>query len=223
VATRFYSRATDLPPVTSVAYQAWADTTQGVRRNLDLAKAAATETRSGTLSGATGNRAVAVQAISPPLQGDQTISGTFTLIVRARELAATDNINQRNYYLAVISNDGSTVRGALKTLSAAGVTTEYGTTLSGIQFTLNNTITSVNALDGDRIILEYGPGETSTGTTPQWEIILGGDGTDHTTTNGDTTGTVGWFELSTTLTFQSAAAIPAARSRTLAAFRSSYW
>jgi hypothetical protein len=202
MATRLYFRATDTPPVQR-ALQSWLDATQVAFRNLDLAKAAATETRSGTLSGVAGNQAAAIQAISPPLDGPQSIAGNFTLIVRARELAATDNIDQRVYYVAVISNDGATVRGVLKTKSTAGSVVEYGTTLSGIAYSVGNAVdATVNALDGDRILVEFGPGEVGTGTTPQWEVVLGGNGTDHTTTNGDTTGTVGWFELSANLLFK---------------------
>ncbi len=204
MATRLYTRASDLPPVTSVAFQSWPDTTQAVRRNLDLSKTPATEVRSGTLTGVAANQALAVQAISPPLDGAQSIAGTFSLICHARELDALDNIDQRAYYVAVISFDGSTLRGTCKVRSTSGTVTEYTLTLAGVVYSVGNAITTVAALDGDRILIEYGPGESTAGTTPQWEIGLGGNGTDHTTTEGDTTGTVGWFELSGNLLFKPA-------------------
>ena len=73
--------------------------------------------------------------------------------------------------------------------------------LTGLQFATLGTLTSVNALAGDRIVVEVAARMTATGTTPTWEVQLGGDGTDHANSNGDTTGTVGWLEFSADITF----------------------
>jgi hypothetical protein len=204
VPTRLYFEATNVPAITPTFHASWVDNTQAVRRKLAQAKAAGTETRSGTLSGAAGNNTLVAQLTSDPIDA-QTISGTFSCSVRARELAGTDNINQRVRNIRVFSGDGLTLRGTLFAHGISGVTTEYGTALSGIQFASGNGMSSVVCSAGDVIVVEIGPGESGTGTTPNWDFVLGGNGTDHAITNGDTTGTVPWIEFSGTITFQSAA------------------
>jgi len=202
MATRFYYEANNTPPVSPAFDGGWQSTAEAVRRKAALTKSAATETLSGSLGGAAGDNDLVCQIVSPPLDGDQTISGSWTHVLRARELAGTDNIRARRWALKVVSNDGSTVRGTLRAYGASGTVTEYGTALSGILMANLGSLTSVNALNGDRVVIETGIGSDVTGTTPQWEAVLGGNGTDHAATNGDTTGTVGWVEFSQTLAFQ---------------------
>jgi hypothetical protein len=199
--TRLYFTANDVAPITP-GFAGWADTSQAIRRNLSIAKLAATEVRSGTLSGVAGNNALAAQLISLPLSGAQTISGTWSAVSRGRELTATDNIVQKLRFASVVSGDGGTVRGTLVALSAGSNATELTLALAGNTHSISGGITSVNALDGDRIVVELGYGEAASGTTPQWEFALGGNGTDHANAQGDTTGTVAWVEFSTNLVFQ---------------------
>lgn len=205
MATKLYARANVAPSVSPAFNASWSSTTFGVRRRLIAAKESATETLSGTLPGEPADT-LACMLVSDPLDGDQTLSGTWNMVMRGRELAAEDNVNRRFRSIRVFTNDGSSVRGTALTLASTGSTLEYGTSLQGVQFALTGGLTSVSALNGDRIVVEFGPGSNTSGTTPNWEFVLGGNGTDHANSNGDTTGTVGWIEFSVNLTFQAAAA-----------------
>ena len=215
MATRLYYVAGTAPSVLPAFLTGWTDTTQAVRRLMSLAKDATVETRSGTLTGLTNANALAAQLQSPPLLGAQTITGTYEIVSRGRELDLADNINKRWRSLRVMSGDGVTTRGTIIATTASASTTELLATVTGQQHVTAGAVGTVNALDGDIIVLEIGYGESSTGTTPQWEVILGGTGTDHLNANGDTTGTVAWMEFSQNLVFHrlDAAAIPAFRSR----------
>lgn len=208
MATRLYIRATTTPSVSPAFHSNWEDTTFGVRRHLIAAKEAATETLAGTLTGEPGD-ALSAMLITDSLDGDQTVSGTWGMVMRGRELATEDNVNRRYRAIRVFSGDGSTVRGTCVAQSAAGSSVEYSTSFAGVQFAVSGGITSVSALNGDRIVVEYGPGSNTTGTTPNWEFVIGGTGTDHANSNGDTSGTVGWVEFSADLVFQTGT--PAAR------------
>jgi hypothetical protein len=204
VATRLYFEATTAADVSPAYGSGWASNAEAVRRKLRTSQQAATETRSGALAGTADDNDLIVQLISPPLSGDQTISGTATIVSRGRELAGTDNINSRPRALRVIKPD-LTDRGVLQAYTIPASTTELSTSLAGQQHMTNGSITSVSALNGDRIVVEIGYRESGTGTTPNWEMVLGGTGTDHgTAANNDTTGTVPWLEFSANLVFQSA-------------------
>lgn len=208
MATRLYFEATTAADVSPAYGSGWASNAEAVRRKLRTTQQAATETRSGSLAGTTGDEDLIVQLISPPLQGDQTVSGTCTIVSRGRELAGTDNINNRPRAIRVVKPD-LTDRGVPEPKTNPASTTELSTTLAGQQHMTNGSIVSVSALDGDRIVVEIGYRESGTGTTPQWDMVLGGTGTDHgTAANNDTTGTVPWLEFSANLTFQSGAPAP---------------
>lgn len=204
--TRLYFTASSSNPAsTNPAFDAgWVTTAVAVRRSLIGSKAAATETLSGTLGGAAADNSLAVQAISPPLSGAQSIGGAATSwsgVGDGRELDLADNIDQKVRAIKVISNDGTTVRGTLVSLAAAGNTTEALTSLAGWLFANAGGLTQVSAQDTDRILVEWGPGEVGVGTTPNWELRIGGNGTDHALAQGDTTGSVPWIEFSQNLTF----------------------
>lgn len=203
MATRLYGVATAAAPV-SPAFDSWSSLTGAVRRTLSTSKAAATETRAGVaVTSGAGNETLGFQLVSGPLDGAQTITGTVTIMARGRELANTDNINARVRSIRVFSKDGSTLRGTLLALGNHTVTTEPGTSVAGYQFANATSLSSVSAQDGDRVVVELGWGMTTTGTSPQYDLVIGGSGTDHTNTAGpDTTGTVPWIEFSQNLVFQ---------------------
>lgn len=208
MATRLYFEATTAADVSPGFSAGWASTAQAVRRKLRTTQQAATETLAGALAGTAGDEDLIVQLISPPLSGDQTVSGTATIVSRGRELAGTDNINNRPRAIRVVKPD-LTDRGVPEVKTNPTSTTELATSLAGQQHMTNGAITSVSALDGDRIVVEIGYRESGTGTTPNWEMLLGGTGTDHgTASNNDATGTVPWLEFSANLVFQSGAPAP---------------
>jgi hypothetical protein len=202
VATRLYYLANALATISPAFDGSWASTTGAVRRRMVGAKDANTETLAGTLAGTAADNKLIAQLLSAPLNGAQTISGTFSMTSRGRELDVADNINRRARAIKVVSKDGSTVRGTLVAWGLQGSTTELSTSMAGQPHGIGGAVTTVNASDNDRILVEYGYSEDTTGTDPQWESVLGGTGTDHATTTNDTTGTVPWFELSSNLTFR---------------------
>lgn len=200
--TRLYGVANTAAPISPAFDANWQATTGAVRRNLSASKAAATETRSAVaVASGADNETLGFQLISAPLSA-QTINGTVTIMTRGSEGANTDNINRRARGIRVVSNDGSVVRGTLLTQGFHSTTTELSTTLAGRQAANITGLTEVIAQDGDRIVVELGYGMSSTGTTPQYDMVIGGNGTDHANSDGDTTGTVPWIEFSIDLTFQ---------------------
>lgn len=172
------------PATVTPAFQGgWTTTAAAVRRQLATAKGAPTETVQGTLGGNINDNALAVQLISSPLNGAQSVTGTWDIVSRVRELDVADNVNKRWRMLYVVTLDGSTVRGTAVTNAATASTAEFSTTFAGQQHAVGGTVTTVNAQDGDRIVVELGFGESTTGTTPIWETVLGGNGTDHANAN----------------------------------------
>jgi hypothetical protein len=207
MATRFYGVPTTAAPV-NPGFGAWTTTAQAVRRKLALTKSGTAETLTNvSVTSGAGNNALAFQLVSDPLGGAQTITGTVTIVTRGRELAANDNIQSRIRTIKVYSNDGSTLRGTLLALGAHSVTTELGLTLAGYPAANAQALSSVSAQDGDRIVVELGYGMTTTGTTPLYDMSIGGTGTDHANAEGDTTGTIPWVEFSQNLVFQANVAL----------------
>jgi hypothetical protein len=203
MATRFYmianSQPGTFPNPTPVA--SWASTTGYKIRRLTTRKgdALGAETLSGTLTGAAGNNKCAVVLISPPLGAGQ-ISGTVSIVSRGRELATSDNINKRYFAIRVFDSAGTTSRGTLLAFGSTSSTTELSTSPAGQVHANAATLSAVTAQQGDVIAVELGYGESATGTTPQWEMSIGGSGTDHGLSD-NSTGAVPWIEFSQDLTY----------------------
>jgi len=201
MATRLYGVPSTAAPV-SPGFGAWTTTAAAVRRSLSTTKSGTAETVAGfSITSGSGNNALAFQLVSDSLNGAQTITGTVTIVTRGRELAGNDNVGARVRTIKVYSSDGATLRGTLLALGNHSVTTELGTTLAGYPAANADALSSVSAQDGDRIVVELGYGMTTTGTTPQADMSIGGTGTDHANAEGDTTGTIPWVEFSQNLTF----------------------
>ncbi|MEV4521470.1 hypothetical protein AB0J77_14675 [Micromonospora tulbaghiae] len=199
MATRLYYVASTVPPQSPPFDAGWSSTASAVRRRLAAAQASATESLSGSV--ANTSTALVVQLVSPPLAA-QTISGSFTLVSRGRELDPADNVNQRWRSVRVFSGDGSTLRGTLNSYGVTGSTTEFAASLAGQPHAVNGSLSPVVCQDGDVLVVEVGYGLSGTGTTPQWEMVLGGTGADHTTSINDASGSVPWVEFSADLVFQ---------------------
>jgi hypothetical protein len=143
------------------------------------------------------------QYISPGLNGNQTISGLCSGQIMVREFATTDDVNQVRVCAKVVSNNGATVRGTLLNFANYGPTLEFINNASLRNKTIvsgngNVSVGTINALDGDRIVVELGYNATAGGTTPQAAAGYGGGGRfaadlpiDETTT----TSMAGWFDL----------------------------
>lgn len=204
MATRFYYQASNAPTVSPPLDAGWGSTANMVRRLMGTAQQAATETISGAV--ADGASALAVQLISPPLAA-QNIAGLLTLMSRGKEGDISDNVNKRFRAVRVYSGDGTTLRGTLIAYNATSSTTELSaTTLQGQIHAQNNGVAALDVLAGDILVIEVGYGVSTTGTSPpnNWDMAIGGTGTDHGVSNADVTGTVPWLEFSQTLVLQAA-------------------
>lgn len=145
-----------------------------------------------------------VQYVSPPLDIDQTISGTVSAAMCIQESS-----NLADAYLAysvrVLQGDTSTERGVLK----APVFSGGEATTGGVTRIVNAVaVTTVNALAGDRIVIELGHRFVSPSAGATAGLLLANPNyTDLPLTDGtDPTNKCAWLELSTTVTFTAGAA-----------------
>ena len=159
---------------------------------------------SDTFGSTSTSQTAVAQWVSPPLDVDQTISGTASIVVRGSENAGTANLYLA-FGLRVMVGDTSTERGVLLFNGTETGGTEYGTgTRTRIWSAVS--LSSVNALAGDRLVVEIGwhgllPDAGAAG------VLRFGDPVavaDHALTSNVPTDLVPWVELSQTVTFSSA-------------------
>lgn len=211
MATRLYFKATEAAPVNPGFDGAWGYTGEALRRALSLVREYGDTPASGAQIGpwTPGQVALDRQYVSPPLSGAQTITGIVKLYLLAREFASTDNATSR-LGLRVVSNDGITFRGTVLAVAQYGPNTELSTGLRNKGFADGDAVASVNAQDGDRIVVEVGytDGIGAAGTTPeaqaQWGAEAKGTYSDLPENETATAG-IGWVEFSQNLAFQDAA------------------
>lgn len=212
MATRLYF-GLDSPLISPAPDAAWDVTGSLVRRLLEGEKhgpptaleSLAASTTSNSPAGAVD--VLNAQYISAPLSGNQTISGAIKGQIRAFESNAAANARVQ-LVVRVLSGDGTTVRGTLIAASAAALSNEFNTALRNIKIPLGGSTvpTSVNALDGDRIVVEIGWRKHESATTNRAVTLSSGNPTgtdlaeDETTTTDDTP----WIEFADTLAFQTA-------------------
>lgn len=138
------------------------------------------------------------QFISDTLDSDQTIAGTFSIVVRCLENNSSNDAHLA-FTVRAISPSG-TVRGTL--VSNMTTSTEYGTTASTRIFS-GLSVSSTACLAGDRLVIEIG----SHGVTPATSttnVLRFGDPTatsDFALTANLTTDLVPWCEFSQNITF----------------------
>lgn len=162
-------------------------------------KAGAITSRANTESASTAPWDVLViRCVTPPLAGAHALSGPFLLVMGARESYALMNAAYR-LHIWVTQGATSNVRGSYVNQWAEDEAVhELPTSPQGwVAPRFSATTTAVNALDGDRIVIEIGARlyDNAGGlyTTTLW---VGGTGTDMTNTDGgDETSETGWIEL----------------------------
>lgn len=212
MATRLYLVAAT-PATTTPSYDpAWATTANTARRTLSRSKAAPTETLGPYPVPTPGPAyACAAQLISPPMAA-QTLTGTFSAVARAREVVFNDDVNKRARSVRVYTSDGITLRGTLAPFAATAPVLDlfHPTGLASGQSHADAVpITPLQVMAGDILVIELGYACATTGSTPQYEFVLGGAGTDHANADIDDTGTVPWVEFSTEILFQTDTYVPA--------------
>ena len=209
MATRFYlpaSTAADVSP----GFDSWDGTGSAVRRELAEVKGssamAAGTTISWATTGSAGKKHLDRQYVSNPLAA-QTISGPIKMQLLVQEGSLTDNIDQIILSIRVVSNDGTAVRGTLLSLGSYGPTTEYSTAYRNKTGADGDALSSVNAQDGDRLVVEIGHSTSVGGTTPDATARYGETGTElpeDETTIGPPGGAdaPGWVEFSGAMAMQ---------------------
>lgn len=207
--TRFYFPATGSSQKAQPAFDAsWSaavkhNTTGAFRLRMTTMKGSDAITLSPifNVDATAGGTHLSRQYVSDALWGDQVINGTVSGQLAVRHEAGTDNMDIIVPVLRVANNNGTSFRG---TLLGSG---SYGGG-EGIDFisTSTNTknkiiysgqsVSSVNALDGDRIVLELGCGHTAAGTTPQYRCRWGTNGGDLPSSDeASTTAGAAWIQF----------------------------
>lgn len=141
-----------------------------------------------------------LQCVSETLDVDQTISGTFDVGVGCNEQTA-ENDASFFVHIWVSQGDTDTARGTLLTNYAA--TTEFTTSLLGRALDSAQSLASVNAIAGDRIIVELGVRMlgSDTGFNTNCQMRYGGTGDDVVVGEGSTTIRNSWVQFSQDITF----------------------
>lgn len=191
MATRLFATDTD-PAISPSVKGSWTVTTGNLAKAIDRLKADASVSLGLTQSFAA---ALFYRFVSKPLAGDQTIAGTLdAALMASRGSAGSGGFR---FFAYVTQGDSTTLsRGTLLNIANDGAV--WPTAEAGVQFSSVKALTSVSALDGDRIVIELGSQGAS--GSPTQTIRRGGTGAD--LTNGDTDTThPGWFEFSQDLRF----------------------
>ena len=207
--TRFYlpsgGGAAVSPPFTLES--SWDETDNADRLRCGTSKTSSTMTSKTEAKANTANtRQLVRQYVSDPLDGNQTIGSTVTVkgTVRVLESAINDNIDKVSLKLIVVSNDGQTLRGTLLAKGDFGPTNEWATSLTNRRIADGDTVAgAVNALDGDRIVIEIGFNNTAAGTSVSGSMNFGDNSASDLADNE--TGTAAdnpFVELSQTLTLK---------------------
>jgi hypothetical protein len=215
MATRLYLPNVAAPPVTPTFDAAWGVTASADRASTRSQKLHGTPVVAKTSGTETSTSPINVlnrQYISAPLNGAQTITGTVQGTIRAGESNAAADMRAQTV-IRVVSNDGTVVRGTLWAADASALSSEFPITGSAVskQFPLAAltpwTLTSVAALDGDRIVIEVGARAHNVVATAYSHTLHLGDAgaTDLSTVEGTNSANPPWFEFSQTLNFKSTA------------------
>lgn len=216
MATRFYlPMGGTAPSITPAVGTSWDVTPTGFGRGVtDTAKSQNTTITAETSTnfGETSANPVNVihrQWISAALSA-QTISGTFSAVIRGGEDAATNDAALQ-VVLRVVSSDGLTERGVLYAGESAALNTtsgalgqEWATSSQTRIIPSGTALTSVTTQSGDRLVIEIGHRHYNTLTTNATGWLTYGDTTataDFALTAGLTTVLNPWVELSGAVTF----------------------
>ncbi len=183
----------------------WERTTDQVTRTMftsqDAAEIGAPVSNSSSESSASANFDVLLlRGVSAPLAADCTFSGTLNVM-----MAVAESLNDADfaYYLHVFvtQGDSDTVRGTLLANYADPSTNEWAqTNATGRALSAAQSLSSVAALTGDRIVVEIGyrAYNTTTGSRAG-TIFYGGNGSD-LSSGGSSSSGVGFLNFSDTFT-----------------------
>jgi hypothetical protein len=203
MATRLYlSARTDSR--TPAADGSWEKATGFVRRTaLTEPQGNAFANISIAAQGTSGNDTLLAQFISRPLSGAQSISGTFKGQMRFNE-TSTALDGRAQIVVRVLQSDMSTVRGTLYAGDTAALANEFSTVLTNRRNprTAGSALSTVNAEDGDVIVIEVG-GRQHAASGASMVAQYGDAVASDLPEDESSTSTINpWVEFSGTLTFQ---------------------
>jgi hypothetical protein len=208
MATRLYLARELRPPGQVVTPNGgWEKTTGALLARLEQRKSALFGSLSTTISGngTSGNDTLLGQWISSPLDVNQNIGGggaTFRGQMRMNE--SSGSLDARVQCIVyVIQSDLTTVRGTLLAMDASGLSHEFNTSLRNISIPLGGSAatTTVNALAGDRIVVEIGFRQHATFSANGVMSTRDDAGTDLAVDETTTTANDPWVEFSDNITF----------------------
>lgn len=204
--SRLYFPATGAPPVTPAFETGWNYNSEASRVLIPAAKgttAITIGTQIGPWADTAGQKALDRQNISLPLQA-QTIAGTVKMQLMVREYAAADNVDQLWLSIRVCNNAGTAFTGTLLALGSYGPTGEFISNASHRNKTGadGDALSSLAVNAGDRLVVETGYSNSTTGGTPNASAKWGENATDLPEDETQTTDGAGWIEFSQTLLFQ---------------------
>ncbi len=216
MATRLYYDYNFGPSFIVAADAAWDVTASNLRIRLATAKAdpgAALATFANAASSANtpagASDVLMGQAISEPIASNVTISAAIKGYMRVLESNAAGDMRSQ-MVIRVIQPDG-TVRGTLIAADASALASEWATTLTNRKMPLGSpaTPTSVNAVAGDRIVVEFGyrKHENATNSRSASASLGSPTGTDIVEDETSTTANVPWIEFADTITFSTGAMV----------------
>lgn len=206
MATRFYVMdATNTAPVSPTPDGSWEVTASLIRRELTTGKTGASETKAiaTTLNVPAGAVDVlCVQAISAPLDSNQTISGNISGQAMCLESNAAADMDAQ--MVIWVAKSDLTSRGTLIASNTTALSHEFNTSARNISWPKggSTTPTTVNAQTGDRLVVEWGFRKHENATTSRTGTIILGNpsGTDLPVDETSTSG-VPWIEFADNLTF----------------------
>lgn len=207
--TRVYLPSTGAAAVSPSFSAGWEDTGGADRIALATASGGATTQSTKTVTDTINTidtDSLVRQYVSPPLNGAQTISGTVKGQAKASESSNAQNARAQ-VTIYVVSNDGATVKGTLLNFDASALSSEFSTSAINRKFPLAAispaALSSVSALDCDRIVIEYGARNHSTGTGVTISMVFGDDSASDLAENETASGVFDpWLEFSGSITFR---------------------
>lgn len=206
--TRLYFSST-LPANVSPAFGGgWGPTSQATRWRLNHVKGTSAIVAGSQIAwpSSTANHALDRQYVSNPLEGAQVVGGLLKAQLLVREFNVSDNVDALKFGVFVVSQDGLTLRGTVIEPDEFNISEFlHNNYRNKTPFTISGTAgTPVNALDGDRIVVEIGyrsTGGSGAPVSPEASGKYGENATDLAQNETDTTDGAGWFELAGTLAF----------------------
>jgi hypothetical protein len=194
---RLYFSTAQTPDV-SPAFAAWTTTTSVDRRKLLNAKEAG-EAMASVFFASTTTLRLLRQFVSLPLKA-QTVTGNVKCQIRALDNDLDGNITAR-LLAKVVSGDGLTLRGVLLAIADYSTGTFFAASERNKAFANGDAVSSVDAQEGDRLVVEIGCNAPSGGGV-QVDFGAPSATSDLPENETETGNLVPWIEFSNGLVFQ---------------------